>query len=93
MAYVYRDQDIPKPQTSFAVAPSNFDSQPFQPFLTIKPHALKSLDDSRVMFTDENGLDQCAQAHQYQDWKLTVVGINTRINTRSMPINIPLLFI
>ncbi|KAK1753090.1 ribonuclease H-like domain-containing protein [Echria macrotheca] len=50
--------NILKPQDKFEKKIDNFDSGPWKPLLTTKPHAQRSLDDSLVVFTDQEGKNQ-----------------------------------
>lgn len=64
---VIRNANVIKPQTLFEVQPDNFPTGPWKPILTKKPHAIVSLEESLVTFTDEDGSTQYAYrpAHQY----------------------------
>ena len=55
---VFRSQDIPKPQSQFANAPSNHDINPFKPLLKSKPHAIVPLEESLQIVEAEDGTKQ-----------------------------------
>lgn len=54
----WRRANIVKPQNAFEKKVDNLATGPWKPILTSKPHATVPLEDSLVVFTDENGMTQ-----------------------------------
>ncbi|KAG0128426.1 ribonuclease H-like domain-containing protein [Tuber indicum] len=61
---IQRSADIPKPQLLFKERIDNFDSAPWKPRLTSKPHAVTPLGESIYLFKNELGINE--YAHPYQ---------------------------
>ncbi|KAI2466936.1 ribonuclease H-like domain-containing protein [Annulohypoxylon bovei var. microspora] len=59
-----RRANITKPQHAFDVKPNNFNTSPWKPILTTKPHALVSLEESLETFNDEEQTTQ--YKHPYE---------------------------
>ncbi|KAK7529893.1 exosome complex exonuclease-like protein Rrp6 [Phyllosticta citribraziliensis] len=55
LAKMFRNLDLPKPQSLFEHAPTNDKSELWKPLLTSKPHATVPLDQSLVLGTGEDG--------------------------------------
>lgn len=54
----YRTTNLPKPQLLFDTKPLNYETEPFKPFLTSKPHASVALDKSLVLRRNEENQPQ-----------------------------------
>ncbi|KAI0399454.1 ribonuclease H-like domain-containing protein [Xylaria palmicola] len=65
-----RRANVLKPQNAFEIKPDNFDTSPWKPLLTRKPHATLPLDKSLVTFKDENEAIQ--YKHPYETEILSV---------------------
>lgn len=59
-----RTQNIVKPQLAFEKKPDNNDTSPWKPFLTTKPHAIVSLEDSLELFINDYNQEQ--YRHPYE---------------------------
>ncbi|OAA73572.1 exosome complex exonuclease Rrp [Cordyceps fumosorosea ARSEF 2679] len=68
---VIRNANVVKPQNLFDVKPDNFPTGPWKPTLTNKPHAVVSLQDSLVTFTDEDGLTQYKHPYEHEILQMT----------------------
>ncbi|KAI6245921.1 Exosome complex exonuclease rrp6 [Erysiphe necator] len=53
-----RTQNIVKPQLAFEKKPDNDDKTPWKPFITTKPHAIVSLEDSLELFVNDHNQKQ-----------------------------------
>ncbi|KAL7273352.1 exosome nuclease subunit [Rhizina undulata] len=51
----WKSRKMVKPQLSFAVKPDNYDTSPFKPLLTKKPHATVTLEESLKTYVNEEG--------------------------------------
>ncbi|KAL2263256.1 hypothetical protein VTK26DRAFT_7603 [Humicola hyalothermophila] len=58
--------NILKPQNAFERKTNNFDTGPWKPILTTKPHAKLALDNSLTTFTDEDGHEQYRHPYEHE---------------------------
>ena len=61
-----RRPDLPKPQLDFETTSFNHETTPFKPFLTQKPHAKTSLEDSVELAVNEHGEQQYRHPYEHE---------------------------
>jgi len=61
---IQKSANIPKPQLLFKEKIDNFDSTPWKPRLTSKPHAVMPFDKSIYLFKDELGINEYLSKRQ-----------------------------